>query len=115
MEGLCKMNFGAKLKQLRTESGMTQEELAQQLGLAKSTIAHYESGRREPDTKTIVKMANIFGVTTDEMLNNVAFKQNPKIVLYGQDGKLVDISMLREEDQKYTIELAEKFKELGRR
>jgi transcriptional regulator with XRE-family HTH domain len=115
MEGLLVMNFGGKIKLLRQGAGYTQEELAKKLGLSKSTIAHYESGRREPDTKTIIKIANIFNVSTDEILDNVSFKNNPKIVLYGEDGKLVDISDLSKEDQDYILGLAERFKKEHRR
>jgi transcriptional regulator with XRE-family HTH domain len=104
------MNLGDKIKLLRQEAGYTQEELAKKMGLAKSTIAHYESGRREPDTKTIIKIANLFNISTDNILDNVRFKNEPKIVLYGADGKLVDISMLSKEDQEYVLSLAERLK-----
>ena len=109
------MHFGKKVKQLRNEAGYTQEDLGKKLGLSKSTIAHYESGRREPETKTILALARIFNVTTDELLDNTHFNNEPKIVLYGEDGKLVDISGLSKEDQEYILKLAEKFKDMNRR
>lgn len=108
------MNFGLKLKQLRTDKGWTQEELAQKLELAKSTVSHYESGRNEPETKMIIKIAQLFNISVDELLGNVHFKNEPKIVLYGTDGKLVDISDLSKEDQDYILMLAEKFRKMPR-
>lgn len=62
------MKFGGTLKNLRNEKGFTQDELAQKLSLAKSTISLYESGKREPDYKTIKAIAKFFNVTTDYLL-----------------------------------------------
>jgi transcriptional regulator with XRE-family HTH domain len=62
------VKFGGTLKNLRNENGFTQDELAQKLSLAKSTISLYESGKREPDYKTIKAIAEFFNVTTDYLL-----------------------------------------------
>ena len=104
------MKFGDKIKSLRIEKEWTQKDLAAKLGLAKSTISLYEINKREPDTKTITQIANLFGITVDELVGNIHFKNEPKIVLYGADGKLVDISELSKEDQEYILNLAERFK-----
>lgn len=60
--------FGKRLKQLRTETGMTQAELAEQLGVTKSVVSYYESTARAPSTGILVRMAQIFHVTTDYLL-----------------------------------------------
>lgn len=60
--------FGDRLKKLRKEKGMTQEELAQKFNTGKASISHYESNRRFPDASTIKKYADFFGVTVDYML-----------------------------------------------
>jgi transcriptional regulator with XRE-family HTH domain len=60
-----------RLKELREERDLTQETLAIELGLrGKSSIANYESGLRNPDYDTLIKIANYFGVTTDYLLGN---------------------------------------------
>jgi transcriptional regulator with XRE-family HTH domain len=59
------VNFGLRIKHLRLEKGLTQEELAGKLGLKKSTISLYESNGRQPDYETLIKLADIFGVTID--------------------------------------------------
>lgn len=59
------MNFGLRIKHLRLEKGLTQEELAGKLGLKKSTISLYESNSRQPDYETLIKLADVFGVTID--------------------------------------------------
>jgi transcriptional regulator with XRE-family HTH domain len=58
------MNSGDRIKELRTSNKMTQEELAEKLGLQKSAIAKYENGRVENIKRsTLEKMANIFNVS----------------------------------------------------
>ena len=55
------MDFGERIKQLRKDKGLTQEELANMLGLKDSAIAKYENGRVENIKRsTIAKMAEIF-------------------------------------------------------
>ena len=62
------MDYAGNLRRLRRERGLTQKELAEQLGLSTSAIGGYESGHRTPDIKTLVKIANLFDTTTDELL-----------------------------------------------
>ena len=54
--------FKNMLKYLRERSGMSQLELAQKLGVAKSTVGMYESGKREPNFQTKEEIADIFNV-----------------------------------------------------
>ena len=55
------MSVSNKIKELRISSGMTQEELAERLGLKKSAIAKYENGRVENIKRTtLLKMSEIF-------------------------------------------------------
>lgn len=42
------MEFGDRLREARVNKGLTQEQLAQKIGVAKSTLAGYEKGNREP-------------------------------------------------------------------
>ena len=57
-----------RLKELRKQYGMTQLELGKLIGAAKSTISLYESGVREPDLVTVKRIAEIFNVSTDYLL-----------------------------------------------
>lgn len=63
------MNFGDKLKKLRTGQKLSQRELADRIGVAKSVISYYESGDRYPSYDVLVKMAHLFHVTTDYLLD----------------------------------------------
>ena len=54
--------FGSRLKYLRKQEDITQEQLAKSLGVAKSTISMYENGRREPDFEAIEAISDFFNV-----------------------------------------------------
>lgn len=58
-------NFSDRIKVLRTERGITQEQLAAMLKVSRSTIGMYESGKREPDFEMSEAIADIFNVDMD--------------------------------------------------
>lgn len=61
-------NFALNLKELRNKHAWTQEELANKIGLSRSSIAMYESSGSLPDLNTLSLIASIFNVTTDHLL-----------------------------------------------
>lgn len=69
------MTFGMRLKQLRTENKMTQTELGKKLNVTKASVSGYENGTRNPDQESLVKIAEIFNVSTDYLLGK---EQNKK-------------------------------------
>ena len=54
-----------RLKELRTEKGSSQREVAEVIGCAKSTYPKYEREEREPDIDALFRLADYFGVTID--------------------------------------------------
>ncbi len=65
IQGGINMTLGSKIKQLRKRAGMTQSELAAKLGVSSSAVGMYEQERREPDSRILSKLCDIFGVTGD--------------------------------------------------
>lgn len=59
---------GERIRSLRKESGYTQEELAEQVGIARGSIGRYETGVVYPSQEVIVALASIFNVSTDYLL-----------------------------------------------
>ncbi len=59
------MTFGEILRKLRMKKGLTQAELADLLGMSRSTIGMYEQGKREPDFEVEGKIASLFDVSLD--------------------------------------------------
>lgn len=62
------MTFGDRLKHFRELRGLTQEQLAVQIGVAKTTITGYEKGNREPDVAKIKKLATALCISGNELL-----------------------------------------------
>lgn len=84
------VNFGEKLKQLRTDAGMTQAELALRLNVTNSVVSYYELHERTPSPEVLIKLAGIFHVTTDYLLGI-------------NHGKLLDVSDLSDDDMKFLL------------
>ena len=63
------VEFGAKLKKLRTEEGLTQQQLGDLLGVSKSVVSYYEVNERVPSPDTLVKISKVFHVSTDYLLS----------------------------------------------
>lgn len=61
-------NFNENLKIARERKGLSQKDLAENIGVAKSTYSLYESGNREPNVQTIKKIADVLEVSADELL-----------------------------------------------
>lgn len=57
-----------RLKNLREDSDLTQEELATKLNLTQRAYSHYENGNRDIPLEVLIKVADIFGVTVDYLL-----------------------------------------------
>ena len=64
--------LGMRISALRRQKNWSQKELAERMGVRPSTIGMYEQGRREPDCAGLVRLAELFGVTTDYLLTGVA-------------------------------------------
>ncbi len=62
------MKLAEKIMALRKQRGWSQEELAQQLSVSRQSVSKWESGASMPDLDKILKMSEIFGVSTDTLL-----------------------------------------------
>ena len=82
------MAFNDRLKESRTNAGLTQEQLSEKLGIAKSTLSGYESGNREPSIATVAKILDILDVDANylyqdevEKITNVVINIEEKTIL----------------------------------
>ena len=67
------------IKELREKKHLTQKEVADYLGITRVAYTQYELGKRSPDHGTIVKLANLFSVSTDYILGNTEDPTPPGI------------------------------------
>ena len=69
------MNFSEKLKEIRKNEGLSQEQLAEKIGVSRQAITKWETGKGLPDVENMVIIAEIFKTTLDELLRGSAAKQ----------------------------------------
>ena len=62
------INVGEKIKELRIAKNMTQGELAAKVGVTTSAVSSYEVSARQPSYDVLVKISNLFSVTSDYLL-----------------------------------------------
>lgn len=60
--------MGNRIRELRKTMGLTMKQLGEELGVAESTVSHYETGRRQLDNETLLKLGEFFGVTVGYLL-----------------------------------------------
>lgn len=62
------LKIANNIRFLRKANNLTQEELSKQLGGSKNLVSNYENGISTPDIYTLVKLADIFDITLDELV-----------------------------------------------
>ena len=62
------MQFRERLRKLRKENGLTQEQLVEKLNISRQLVAKWERGQSLPNITNLKEMSIIFNVTTDELL-----------------------------------------------
>jgi transcriptional regulator with XRE-family HTH domain len=88
------------IKSLRIERGLNQQTVADYLGITQQAYANYERGSRQPDPDTLMRLADFFGVSVDELLGRVpttdtsspldAELEGIDFALYGEVKELTD-------------------------
>ncbi len=68
------MSIGSKIKQMRKRAQMTQAQLAEKLGISPSAVGMYEQDRREPDSRILGKLCEIFGISGDYFIGSPSDK-----------------------------------------
>lgn len=85
------MGFPERLKQLRSEHKLTQEQLGKKINVTKVSISGYENGNRTPDMETLQNLADVFDVSIDYLLG----RSDPKPI---QKSSLNDLEMRDDEN-----------------
>ena len=62
------MTIGEKIFKLRAKAGISQEQLAEKLGVSRQAVSRWESGETTPDMANIIGLCNIFGVSADHLI-----------------------------------------------
>lgn len=83
------MNIGENILNLRKKEKLSQEQLAEKIGVTRQTISNWELGESSPDLKQAKELSKIFGVSLDDLTDNLSFENLSKT---GNDKKITIIS-----------------------
>ena len=94
------MDFGDKLKQYRLKEGLSQEQLAEKIGVSRQAITKWETKRGLPDVENMIILAELFKLTLDELVLEEVKKQEEKRLVFESEtvydidtGKHFDINL----------------------
>lgn len=100
-----KIYFNTNLEYLRKRKGLTQEELADLLGVTEGVISHWELGKREPRNMEMVgKIADLFNVGADIITKDLRLETEDEILLH-------KVKSLNDRDKKLVSNLIDSMKE----
>lgn len=87
-----KMSFGENLKNIRKQRSITQEELAEALGVSRQAISKWESGNGYPETEKLIIISKTLNISIDYLLNDASVMEEKeteeKNVVYTYTGKI---------------------------
>ena len=66
-----KISLGEALKTYRTDCKMTQEFVAETLGVSRQAVSKWENGTSDPSTSNLLELAKLYGVSVEEILNKI--------------------------------------------
>ena len=111
------MNFGQRLKLLREQNTVTQDELSKHLGVGRPTIAGYETKGKQPSFELLEKIADFFDVSIDYLLGRTDVKSSSELSVeedldgYSISNKISkEINELSPESQEELKKLIELYK-----
>ena len=84
------MDLGKNIYELRKAKGVTQEELAAELGVTAAAVSKWEKGNTLPDVLMVCAIADLFGITTDELLGRSRALKKLVLVTEGEDRKNIE-------------------------
>lgn len=73
------MTFGEKLKKLRNDNGMTQEQLAERIFVTRTAISKWETNNGYPSIDSLKAISNLFGISIDDLISD-ADAENKKVL-----------------------------------
>ena len=102
--------FMERLKELRKQKGLFQKDIANKLGIDRTTYVKYETGASEPDIKTLLSIADIFDVSVDYLLGKTERIEKPADEngeLSERDKEIIDLmSSLSDEKFQQVVNFA---------
>jgi len=99
--------FGARLAELRKQSGLSQTQFAKKVGISREMVGYYERRTDNPESAFVVKAAIILGVSTDDLLGVPPAKAKKVGRKSKFDRYVEEIKKLPNSEQQYVVKFLE--------
>lgn len=97
--------IGENIKKYRLLNNYTQEKLAEKLGIAPNTLSNYENGNREPSNDIILKLADIFGISIDDLYSRSFSKLVNPVEIAASTKDHIDLSEVSDRDKEIIMNI----------
>ena len=77
-KALVRKTLGETLKEYRMQRNMTQEFVAEALGVSRQAVSKWETGSSDPSTANLLALAKLYGISAEELLKNISTEEQPK-------------------------------------
>lgn len=92
IQGEIRERIRANLERYISESGYTQKEVAERLGVSQSSVTNWVKGKNSPDVNLVMPICNLLNITVGQFYGEEEAKKEPPIV---SDGELLDQEIIR--------------------
>ncbi|MGN1276771.1 MAG: helix-turn-helix domain-containing protein, partial [Floccifex sp.] len=86
------MEFSQRIKSLRKENNLTQEQLAQSLHVSRQAVSNWENNRNLPDIEMLIQISSVFDISLDELLTGKELKE--KIIVDGNESRRAKMNLI---------------------
>lgn len=112
----CCLDIGAQLRSLLEQDGITQKQLADALNISTTTLNGYIKNRRQPDAKTVIRLASYFNTTTDYIYGISTLREIASSPYSAEERHLVNIFRGIPEDKRpLYLETGKTFSNFGKK
>ena len=94
------MLLGEKIKMLRIQHGLTQEELANRLNVSRQTVSKWEVGDSTPDMEKLIAMSDLFDVSLDRLVMGKEDEEKPPISAKSEFATVLNEKVLTSNNKK---------------
>jgi len=97
------MDIAANIKRLREQQGWIQKQVAAELGIGYSNYNKMENGAREPSVEELQKLAKLYGITVDELLNPEDITSKEVFIANEKTSEQMKLIQELDDDDRQTI------------
>ncbi len=98
------LETAARLTALRKENGLSQEELAEKLGVSRQAVSKWERAESSPDTDNLIALARLYGVTLDELISCPCAPDPDSVLMSPAEGETANEYVTEKEPYKAPAE-----------